>query len=416
MTAPLSASPPPPSPPSAPSTPAGAAALRPIDAAAIAALSIGAAVIHLAMVPVHAGEWRAAAVAFAIVGWLQLVIGIALLVRRDRTLATAAIVLSTAVVVAWVVSRTTGFPIGPNAGEAEEVGEIDLLAAAFEILTIAVAWLALRRPAAADSEGWSPSLAALAAPPMVLVIGLTSAVLASPSASDHGVGGHGHDDGSEAPLSSDAHIDADAHAGAGHPDEAAAGGEQAIDEFGLAESAASHGHGDGQIIPNQPIDDATRDALAAQLTTAREVALRHPTVADAEAAGYRMVTTYIPLIGAHYINFGLMDGTFDVTQPEMLLYDGTTPDAEMVGLSYYVVSGAGEPDGFAGPNDHWHQHIGLCIRNGVVVGGEGLTEAECAARGGFKADGADGWMVHAWVVPGWESQVGVFSAENPDLT
>src|SRR2546421_211955 len=26
-----------------------------------------------------------------------------------------------------------------------------------------------------------------------------------------------------------------------------------------------------------------------------------------------------------------------------------------------------------------------------------------------------GWMVHAWVVPGWESPRGVFSHENPDL-
>ena len=26
-----------------------------------------------------------------------------------------------------------------------------------------------------------------------------------------------------------------------------------------------------------------------------------------------------------------------------------------------------------------------------------------------------GWMVHAWVVPGWDSPAGVFSHENPDL-
>jgi hypothetical protein len=26
-----------------------------------------------------------------------------------------------------------------------------------------------------------------------------------------------------------------------------------------------------------------------------------------------------------------------------------------------------------------------------------------------------GWMVHAWVVPSWESPLGVFSHENPDV-
>jgi hypothetical protein len=139
-------------------------------------------------------------------------------------------------------------------------------------------------------------------------------------------------------------------------------------------------------------------------------------VADAEAAGYRMVTPYVPLIGAHYIKFSLMDGSFDIETPEMLLYDGTAPDSGIVGLSYYVISRSGSPDGFAGPNDHWHQHIGLCINGDlVVVGAEDTTDEECAARGGTKVDGSDGWMVHAWVVPGWESPQGVFSPEHAGL-
>jgi hypothetical protein len=35
--------------------------------------------------------------------------------------------------------------------------------------------------------------------------------------------------------------------------------------------------------------------------------------------------------------------------------------------------------------------------------------------GGVKADGSDFWMVHAWVVPGWDSPQGVFSAEHQGL-
>ena len=97
----------------------------------------------------------------------------------------------------------------------------------------------------------------------------------------------------------------------------------------------------------------------------------------------------------------------------MLLYDGTSPTSRMVGLSYYVVDDA-EPEGFAGPNDHWHRHIGLCVdpNQTLVVGDEQTTTAECTALGGIKTDGSDGWMVHAWVVPGWDSPQGVFSAEN----
>ena len=126
------------------------------------------------------------------------------------------------------------------------------------------------------------------------------------------------------------------------------------------------------------------------------------------------MTAYVPLIGAHYMRFAnLVDG-FDPAAPEMLLYDGTDPDSRIVGVSYFVVGGK-EPAGFAGPNDHWHQHIGLCLKGTLVVGGERVSEAECARRGGRKANNLDAWMVHAWVVPGWESPQGVFSPEHPGL-
>ena len=177
-----------------------------------------------------------------------------------------------------------------------------------------------------------------------------------------------------------------------------------------------HAHGDGRIIPDQPLDTATRDALASQLVGARAAAARYATVADAERDGYVLVAPYLPLIGSHYMKFSLVDGRFDVDHPEMLLYDGTRPGSRIVGLSYYAL-GRTQPDGFAGPNDHWHQHLGLCLSRTrvLVIGGESTTPEQCAAMGGYKADGSDAWMVHAWVVPGWDSPQGVFSAENPDL-
>jgi len=105
-----------------------------------------------------------------------------------------------------------------------------------------------------------------------------------------------------------------------------------------------------------------------------------------------------------------------VNEPEMLLYDRSGEDGEMVGLSYWARTGPdAPPEGFAGPNDLWHQHIGLCIGASGVVGNEETTKEECARRGGQKTDGSDAWMVHAWVVPGWESAWGLFSGEHPEL-
>ena len=175
------------------------------------------------------------------------------------------------------------------------------------------------------------------------------------------------------------------------------------------------GHGHGGVTPEQPLSRGERKQLADQLSQARAASMRYPTVADAEAGGYRMVTAYLPLIGAHYINFSIMDGTFDISQPEMLLYDGTEPTSRIVGLSYYLFSDA-VPTPFSGPNDVWHQHIGLCMKAGVVVGGEATTVEECTRRGGVKADANNGYMVHAWVVPGWDSPQGVFSPEHIGLT
>jgi hypothetical protein len=180
-------------------------------------------------------------------------------------------------------------------------------------------------------------------------------------------------------------------------------------------TAAGGAHEHGVAVPEQPVDEPTRQVLGQQLTTARQAAEAFPTVADALKAGYQKVTPFVPLIGAHYINFGLVDGTFDPAHPEMLLYNGTDPTSQIVGLSYFLSSPSGAPEGFAGPNDHWHQHIGLCIKNSVVVGGETTTPEECARRGGQKVGLKNMWMVHAWVVPGWDSPQGVFSPEHPGL-
>ena len=181
----------------------------------------------------------------------------------------------------------------------------------------------------------------------------------------------------------------------------------------------THGHG-GHFGP-QPwiaMTDADECAtLQSELDEARDVAMAYPTPKEAKAAGYHMVTTYVPGIASHWMNFGYVDGTFELDKPEMLLYDGTGDDASVVGLSYFIVheSDAEPTQGFTGQNDHYHRHIGLCIRGGVVVGDTTLSEEECAQIGGVKQTGGAGWMSHAWVVPGCESPWGVFSGANPML-
>ncbi len=187
------------------------------------------------------------------------------------------------------------------------------------------------------------------------------------------------------------------------------------------DSAASGDTGHGGHIGPQPwmamTDQAECDQLAEEIELATATAMKYPTAQDAMDAGWRRVTMYVPGIAAHYMNFGLVDGTFAVDEPEMILYDGNEPEAHVVGLSYYIIQdGTAAPtQGFTGANDQYHRHVGLCQGPGGVIGDSTLTAEECAARGGRKADGSRGWMSHAWVVPGCESPWGVFSAASPLL-
>ena len=167
-----------------------------------------------------------------------------------------------------------------------------------------------------------------------------------------------------------------------------------------------------------PIDETTRMTLEAQETAARAVAAKYPTVATAVAAGYAESTVYVPCIGAHYTNPALALG-FNPSTPSELLYDGTNPASRIVGLSYLVYHPGGAPDGFAGPNDHWHQHTfngGLCAgAGGLIIGAESESAADCEKAGGHKIALTDIWMLHDWIVPGWECSWGVFAAECPEL-
>jgi hypothetical protein len=270
------------------------------------------------------------------------------------------------------------------------------------------------RPAESGEKRRRPAWLAVAAVPLLVVAGLSSALLASPE------GQHHHDEGETA-------------AGAGHDHGGVTQSADLLDVKTLtlpagmvlghshshseeAQSGGSGGHGHGGPVPHKVITDPeVRAQLASEIEIARDAAAQFPTAADAMQAGYFRVTPYVPLIGAHYMNFDYVDGVFDPTRPEMLLYGANGPDADMVGLSYYVVSEDGPPAGFAGPDDYWHEHLGLCVNATGVIGGEDTTEEECEAMGGFKTDGSGKYMVHAWVVPGWESPWGIFSDEHPDL-
>jgi hypothetical protein len=377
----------------------------------LAMLSAGAGVVHLAQAGEHFDVSVLHGTFFAVVGWLQLAWAMALVLRPERRVIVAGVALSLGVVAVWAVSRLWGVPGGSGSGEPEAIGLADGLATGFEATIVLVGAALLRRPALLQRTV-RPALArpGLALGAVAVTVASTLALTPAFATDRH----HGD-------AATDGHASGD-HAMAGHDGGEAHGeatviradGTSACEQAGVANEGNS-GHGHRGPVPIEPIDAATRHELAGQIAQANSVIARLPTVADAEAAGYRRVSPYVPCIAAHYVKTGaLMGNGFDPGEPEVVLYAGTDPDSQVVGLSY-LVFGGDEPEGFAGPNDPWHNHERLCLADGGVIGIETATPEGCAARGGRMRNVGNIWMTHMWNVPAWESSWGMFSSEHPDL-
>ena len=392
---------------------------------ALAALSAGAAVIHFVMVPSHMDEWAAEGVAFALAGAFQLVTAVLIVRRPTRPLLWATLLVNAAMIGAWVVTRTAGSPWGPHAGHAESMSIVDLTAVAFEATLVALAgvFLLLPRFAGRARSRFLDIVVPLA------VIAMTMFVITSADARNHAHGAHGdhgataaghsHGEGSEG---AGRHTHGEGGEAAGHPH--GEGG----DDLGF--SALSNGH--HHEIVEHKLSAMTDARLDEQLAVTRQVAARYPTVADAEAAGYRRAGGYSPGLGAHYVAYGSAsfmnaDGVVnhdDLEHPLSIIYNGNDPDSEVAGFMYYSFAALdNEPEGFVGPNDVWHYHEQLCLK--FTDGGEidapfGMdheaTQAQCESVGG-RIMPITNWMVHVWSVPGYENEHGgVFGEHNAKLT
>jgi hypothetical protein len=111
----------------------------------LALLSVLAAAIHFIVTPEHYEEYALFGVFFAVLALFQLAWGLLVVQRPSPVVLLAGMVVNLAVVVIWLISRTSGLPIGPEAGEAEEIGLLDGVSTASEAVIVLVsAWLLTR--------------------------------------------------------------------------------------------------------------------------------------------------------------------------------------------------------------------------------------------------------------------------------
>lgn len=103
---------------------------------ALALSSAAAAVIHFAVTAEHFEEYVPFGVFFAALGAFQLIWAVVILLHPNRPVLALGVIVNALVVALWAVTRTTGIPIGPEAGEAEAVGSADLAATGLEALIV----------------------------------------------------------------------------------------------------------------------------------------------------------------------------------------------------------------------------------------------------------------------------------------
>lgn len=109
-----------------------------------AGLSAVGALVHVSVCPDHFREGLLYGAFFAVAAGCQLGWAVLVTTRYRRWLAAAGLLGNTAIVVLWVVTRTIGIPLGPEAGEVERFGVLDLLAGACEIGIVAMCAVVIR--------------------------------------------------------------------------------------------------------------------------------------------------------------------------------------------------------------------------------------------------------------------------------
>jgi hypothetical protein len=110
---------------------------------AACALSWAAAIIHVKASLDHFDQSTLEAGLFELSACAQLIWGIAVYRGASRTVLLAGVAGNLAIVAVWILSRTTGLPIGPTPGDPEAVGLIDTVASCDEVLLSALVGLHL---------------------------------------------------------------------------------------------------------------------------------------------------------------------------------------------------------------------------------------------------------------------------------
>lgn len=125
-----------------------------------------------------------------------------------------------------------------------------------------------------------------------------------------------------------------------------------------------------------------------ELLQARWATAKFRNIAYADAQGYKDIDVRVENMGHHFRKLALVDGKFDVTKPEILVYNKNHDGSfTLVAVEYAVpieLTPNKAPRGFTGNADVWDRNTTFGL-----------------------------WLLHAWVW--YKNPEGVFNPTNPNV-
>jgi hypothetical protein len=153
--------------------------------------SLGAGLIHLAVVSEHVAEWWLYGAFFLALGVVQIAWAVHTMEGDALPVPRLFATVNAAVIGLWFVSRTIGLPVGPEPWEAEAVGRADVVASALEAVVVVFLVLAVRRHQVQESRALTKPQRWLVAIGAVGVAAVTFVALAAHPPVLHGHHEHG---------------------------------------------------------------------------------------------------------------------------------------------------------------------------------------------------------------------------------
>jgi hypothetical protein len=366
----------------------GAATVRPYLLGGMAALSVGAATIHFAVVFEHFAEYTLYGVFFLVISWAQLIWPVVLLMRPSRLWLWLGIAGNAMVIAVYVASRTIGLPFGPDFNHSESVGALDVVGCILEFGLIAGCAALLWQPSLPDRPVALRSAIArtatlLAVP--VAVIAATTAVMSPGWAGPEGPAGMASQTSSGTSAQSST----------------------STVNLGMGDMGTTDGHPDMQMYGSTAPPTAGQVLAAAQLIKETDTSLkRYTNVQAAFAAGYTYV---LKTNGEEHLLYDRDDPSYrrlNPQAPSSLVYAINVPHHAPILLgAMYIMGDQQNGPQIGGALTRWHSHLVTCVNGQQTIAGFGVQLRDGCNPATWR-DNYTAQMLHVWVVayPG-----GVFS-------